>query len=139
MDTLTIENAKRIISNHPNSVLVTIDESEQLRDRMMWTAKIDDDMIVYYAASLKSPQVNRIKMNPNVLALWFGDSKYVSLRGFAEIISDKAVLYEIWKETFKTYFPNGKNDPDYIVIKVMPSRLVCVDNCDAAVDVIDLH
>ena len=139
MDGNAFKEARKIISNHLNSVLVTIDDSEQLRDRVMWTAKIDDDLIVYYAASLKSPQVKRIKMNPNVLVLWFGNNKYVSLRGFAEIITDKAVLYEIWHESFKKYFPNGKNDPDYVVIKVMPSGLVCVDNCDAAVDVIDLH
>ena len=33
---------------------------------------------------------------------------------------DRAAIHEHWQETMRTWFPNGKDDPDLALIKVTP-------------------
>ncbi len=44
MDEVTMRKAQQIVVEHPNSVLITIDEDGQPVDRVMWTAKLGKDM-----------------------------------------------------------------------------------------------
>jgi len=139
MDEFTMRKAQQIVAEHPNSVLITIDEAGQPVDRVMWTAKLGEDMTVYYATSLNSAKVRRIGANPKVLVMWIGTAKYVSLRGTAEVTTDRAILDELWRDSFSPYFRGGRTDPNYAVIKITPEDLVCEENCDAPIDIVDLY
>ena len=139
MDKLTMRKAQQIVAEHPNSVLISIDEDGQPADRVMWTAKLGEDMTVYYATGLNSAKVRRIAANPKVLVMWIGTAKYVSLRGTAEVTTDRAILDELWRDSFGAYFRGGKTDPNYAVIKISPQDLVCEENCDAPIDIVDLY
>ena len=139
MDEVTMRNAQKIVAEHPNSVFITIDEAGQPVDRVMWTAKLGEDMTVYYATGLNSAKVRRIGANPKVLVMWIGSAKYVSLRGTAEVTTDRAILDELWSDSFSPYFPGGRTDPNYAVIKVTPEDLTCEENCDAPIDIVELY
>jgi len=139
MDETTVSKAQSMIGEHPNSVFITIDEAGQPVDRVMWTAKLGEDMTVYYATGLNSAKVRRIAANPKVLVMWIGSSKYVSLRGTAEVTTDRAILDQLWRESFAPYFSGGRTDPNYAVIKITPEDLVCEENCDAPIDIVELH
>jgi general stress protein 26 len=139
MDEVTMRKAQQIAAEHPNSVLITTDENGQPVDRVMWTAKLGEDMTVYYATGLNSAKVKRIGTNPRVLVMWIGTANYVSLAGRAEVITDRAVLDDLWCDSFSPYFPGGRTDPNYAVIKITPEGLVCEENCDAPIDIIDLY
>jgi general stress protein 26 len=104
MDDATMRKAQQIVAEHPNSVLITIDENGQPVDRVMWTAKLCEDMTVYYATGLNSAKVRRIGTNPRVLVMWIASAKYVSLRGTAEVTTDRAILEELWRDSFSPYF-----------------------------------
>lgn len=115
-------NIKNIILANPNSVLVTIDETGHPVDRVMWTARIEDDMTVYYATYLDSGKVRRAGATPQVLVMWIGEGKLVSLKGTAEITTDQRVLDELWRDNFIAYFPGGKTDPNYAVMRITPEK-----------------
>lgn len=138
MNGLSVERARKIISERPNSVFITVDEAGRPVDRIMWTAEVDDELSVYYATGLNSAKVKRIESNPNALVLWISDSGYLSLSGVAEVVTDRNVLDRLWRDSFAPYFPGGKNDPNYAVIKVTPREWICSDNCGSAVEYVDL-
>lgn len=139
MDEITKRLAQKIVVEHPNSVLITMDEADQPVDRIMWTAKLGEDMTVYYATGLNSAKVSRIRANPHVLVMWIGNAKYVSLKGTAEVTTDRAILDELWRDTFSPYLPGGKTDPNYAVIKVTPEGIACQESCDTTIDIVDFH
>ena len=138
MDEVTLTKAKKIISDHPNSILITVDEGGRPVDRVMRTARVDDDLTVYYATGLKSAKVKRLELNPSVLVLWAGESGYLSLKGVASVTTDPEILGRIWRDTFATYFHGGKTDPNYAVIIVKPREWTCSEGCDAAVALVDI-
>lgn len=138
MDEVALARARRIISERSNSVLITVDEAGRPLDRIMWTAEVGDDLTVYYATGLKSAKVKRLELDPNVLVLWIGESGYLSLKGVASVTTDPEVLDRIWRDAFAPYFPGGRTDPNYAVIKVKPTEWTCSEGCDAAVALVDI-
>lgn len=138
MDEAVVNQAREIITQHPHSVFVTVDDRGRPVDRVMWAARVDDDLTVYYATALDSAKIGRIKANPNILAIWFGGGRYVSLRGVAEVTTDRAILDGLWRDSFVRYFPGGKTDPNYAAIKITPHHVNCQDQCEVGVDVFDL-
>ncbi len=138
MKGLSIEKARKIVSERRNSIFITVDEAGRPVDRVMWTAEVDDELNVYYATGINSAKVKRIESNPNALVLWISESGYLSLSGVAEVVTDRAVLDRLWRDSFARYFPGGKNDANYAVIRVTPREWTCSDNCDSAVEFVDL-
>lgn len=127
------DKLKEMITKNPNSALITVDEDGSPVDRVMWTARIDDDYSVYYATSVKTGKVDRIKRNPRVLVMWTSETGYISMQGKAEIVSDPSLLADLWRDSFAPYFPGGKTDPDYVALRVSPESLTCIDDCSAPV------
>ncbi len=46
------------------------------------------------------------------------DSKYISLKGQASVIADRAKIKELWNPMYKAWFPKGEDDPEITVLKV---------------------
>jgi general stress protein 26 len=59
-----------------------------------------------------SPKVNVSFAEPN-------DSLYVSISGVAERVVDRARIDELWNPMVAAWFPNGKDDPHVVLIKVV--------------------
>ncbi len=130
--------AKTIIAEHPNSILITVNEKGQPTERVMWTARVDEDFTVYYATYKDSKKCKHVEANPNVLIFWYTGKGYLSLSGKAEISDDQSLRESLWRDSFAPYYPGGKNDPNYVVLKVNPGEMICVEECDAPVKVVDL-
>jgi general stress protein 26 len=45
------------------------------------------------------------------------------LKGEAELTKDPQVLDRFWRDEFTRYFPGGRNDPEYIIIRIAPKTL----------------
>lgn len=43
---------------------------------------------------------------------------YVSVSGMASVVYDRDIIERNWRESLKAYFPQGKEDPNLICIKV---------------------
>jgi general stress protein 26 len=78
-----------------------------------------------FGSSVKknSDKKKEITENENV-QLFFSHpakSSYLIVNGKAEIIFDKVKVDELWSPLVKTWFPEGKDDPNISVIKVKPN------------------
>lgn len=130
--------AREVIKSNRNSIMITIDDDGQPVDRVMWTARVDDDFHVYYATSRGSDKIQRIMKNPKVLILWLADKGYISLKGKAEVTDDRELLDSLWEDSFAAYFPKGKTDPDYVVIHITPIDVVSYSSGQYSPNEIDI-
>jgi len=128
MQTRTEQEAKEKIGEMIRDInialLVTQDQSGNFHARPMGTQKPDKDKPftgeLWFMTDVNSPKVAEIKENPKVLLSYAEPKKqdYISVAGTASIVIDKAKVKEFWTEAFKTWFPDGPDDPDIALIRV---------------------
>lgn len=91
--------------------------------RFMEQIKIDDNFSLWYATALSSAKVKQIKSNPKVCALIFKEDKDLRIFGKAKIITDKKTRYSLWQDRWQDYFSQGRDDSEYVLLKVVPERI----------------
>lgn len=104
------------------AMMTTVESDGSLRSRPMWTQAPDADGHLWFMTRLDSSKTAEIGRDHKV-GLAFSepdDQNYVSISGHAEIVRDRAAIHEHWQESMRTWFPNGKDDPDLALIKVTP-------------------
>jgi general stress protein 26 len=105
------------------AMLVTRSSEGGLHGRPMAIAKVEDDCTVWFLSLHESGKVHEIEVEPHVGVTFQKDHNlYLSLTGQAELSRDRAKIAELWKESYKPWFPNGKDDPDIILISVEPEQ-----------------
>jgi len=91
------------------------------------TAKVfenhDDDFLMYFTTHKSSDKMRHIRINPNA-SVYFCDSKQrygLLLAGKIEIATDAKLKKDLWQERWVKHFPAGADDPEYIVLRFVPS------------------
>lgn len=85
----------------------------------------NNPLTVYICTTASSLKMKQISENNNV-AVYFSipkEYKGVMLEGKIEILDDENFKKKIWHENWITIFKKGKEDPDYMIIKLEPKRL----------------
>ncbi|MFZ2456057.1 MAG: pyridoxamine 5'-phosphate oxidase family protein [Candidatus Altiarchaeia archaeon] len=73
----------------------------------------------YFTTNTSSMRVGQYKKNPKS-AIYFFDARFfrgVMLRGEMKVLEDQETKDRIWRDGDETYYPKGKTDPDYCVLK----------------------
>lgn len=74
---------------------------------------------IYLTTNTSSRKVKSFKKNEKA-CLYFCDTRFfrgIMLKGTVEILEDQKAKDMIWQEGDEMYYPEGKRDPDYCVIK----------------------
>jgi general stress protein 26 len=58
-----------------------------------------------------------VEGDPNVALSVQGKAKFASVSGRARINRDRQLIDRLWKESWKVWFPKGKNDPELCIIE----------------------
>jgi general stress protein 26 len=100
--------------------------------RPMSVLDIDEHGNLWFLSSAKSNKNFEIKHDDEVQLIFAknADSHFLSVFGRAVIYKDKAHVEEIWTPIAKTWFEEGKDDPDATVIKVQPTDAYYWDTKD---------
>ncbi|MCE4226199.1 pyridoxamine 5'-phosphate oxidase family protein [Methylobacterium sp. C25] len=121
------EGAKKLfelIKDVKVAMMTTADPDGTLNSRPMWNNDADENGDLWFFTRLHSPKTVEISRD-NQINLAFADpssQNYVSVAGKAEIITDQAVIDQKWSVALKTWFPNGKDDPEVALIRVHPEH-----------------
>lgn len=94
----------------------------RLRTRPMAVARVDDDGTMYFATSIDTPKAAELRQDPRIQLVFQSKSRYAAIDGEATMRSDRALVDELWKEPWKVWFPEGKDDPDIVIIVVDPEK-----------------
>lgn len=90
--------------------------------RPMAVAKVDDDGTLYLITNIKTTKVTEIQADPRVDVVFQSKTRYATVSGAARMNTDRALVDQLWSESWKIWFPEGKEDPDIIVLIVEPDR-----------------
>lgn len=91
-----------------------------LNSRPMSVQEVDEEGNFWFLSGKSSQKNHEINDDPEV-QLFFANtssSEYLTVYGFAEEITDRAKLEEHWSPIAKTWFTEGKDDPDLSVIRL---------------------
>lgn len=80
---------------------------------------------IYLTTNTSSLKVKSFKNNPKA-CLYFCDKRFfrgIMIKGTATILEDQESKDMIWQTGDEMYYPEGKTDPDYCVIKFTSSKI----------------
>lgn len=86
--------------------------------RPMAVAAVEGSDCVWFVMSDDSPKAAEIRADSRVSATFQAARKFVALSGTAEIVHDRAKIHALWKDAWRVWFPNGKDDPSISLIRV---------------------
>ena len=56
-----------------------------------------------------------------------GDHSSINALGAAEVVTSDPIKAEKWKEKWTAFWKDGPADPNYVLIKVVPKKIIYLD------------
>jgi general stress protein 26 len=104
-------------------MLVTLNSEHEFHGRPMAIAKVEDDGQIWFITGTDTPKTHEIEMDSHVYVTGQdGDTAFLALSGRASLVDDHDKLSSLWRESFRTWFPMGKEDPFIELISMHPER-----------------
>lgn len=115
----SIKKLGELIKGVKTAMLTTMDWGI-LRSRPMATQDVEFDGDLWFFTSLETHKVEEIEKDRRVNVSYAAPDRntYVSVTGTAALINDRAKIDEYWNPLYQAWFPEGKDDPNLILLKV---------------------
>jgi general stress protein 26 len=111
-----------ILEKFDNAILVTHGPTGSLRGRPMAIAGAEGSGELWFATGSDTGKVDELIHDPHVLITMQSPSRYLTVRGQAEIVQDREKIHELWKEPWRLWFEEGKDDPRLVLLHVRPDE-----------------
>ncbi len=100
--------------------MYTTYENGKVESRPMTTLDVDSEGNAWFFTSRQTEIGSETDNGESVTLIYShpGDNTYLSVSGTASIVHDEAKKEELWSPLSKAWFPEGKNDPNLVVLKV---------------------
>jgi general stress protein 26 len=112
----------KIVKDFNNAFLVTHRADGGFHGRPLAVAGILDDGRAFFATSMRSPKVAEIAADEDVLITFQSGAQFATLTGKAALVRDRGRIEELWRDAWTVWFPEGKSDPNLILIEVIPDE-----------------
>jgi general stress protein 26 len=114
-----IGKIRQMLEALDSAMLITHAPDQPLHARPMAIARVEPNCDLWFFSGRASTKVHEIQSDQKVLVACQDDRRsHLSLSGRAELVSDPAKARELWKESYKTWFPQGVDDPNLLLILV---------------------
>ena len=92
--------------------------------RPMSTQAVEEDGSIWFFSSKQSNKNREIGTRSKVQLLYGdpGKSDYLSVEGTAVIVHDRKKMDELWTPIIKTWFQEGKDDPNLSLLRITPDE-----------------
>ncbi|TWT53811.1 Pyridoxamine 5'-phosphate oxidase [Rubripirellula amarantea] len=117
-----------LLQDFDNAMLVTRSDRGELNARPMAVAQLEDDGQIWFVTDIHSGKIADLMLDAEVAVTMQSSSKFVSLSGTAHAVDDRAKLDELWNESWKVWFPEGKASQSITLLRVEPARGEYWDN-----------
>jgi general stress protein 26 len=89
-----------------------------------------ENMELFFTTNTSSAKVSQIRENPKVSVYFCDDGSFQGLmcRGKIEIITDRDTKHALWHDEWTMYYPEGKDSPDYTVLRLKPDFIKSYSN-----------
>lgn len=119
-----VKKLRKLIKGARIAMFTTVAADGRLHSRPMASLKGGFDGDVWFVTRATAPKTEEIRENQHVnVAYANGDGdRFVSISGLASLVRDPAKVAELWSRRLRTWFPDGKKDPDLALIRVRIDR-----------------
>lgn len=114
------ENLHDILENFDTAMMIVRANDGHIHGRPMAIALLQDDAEIYFVSSIHSPKIAAIATDPSITLTFQSSSQFATLSGHATVVHDKPMIDDLWKEAWKLWFPEGKDDPSICLIHFSP-------------------
>ena len=123
------EKVWKILADFSTAMLVTVDGKNVIRARPMAIAGLEKGEKIWFISGADSAKLHEISDSTRVgLVCQKGESVFLAISGDAALVCDPVKVAELWQESFRIWFPGGKEDPSIVLIAVTPTRAEYWDN-----------
>ena len=122
-----ISAAREIIATARYCALITIDSKGRVHARTMDPFPPDENLVIWFGTNPKSRKVAEIRRHSRVTIYYFDRESpaYVTISGFARLVSNRAEKAKRWKDEWKAFYPD--REKGYLLIAVTPKELEIVN------------
>jgi general stress protein 26 len=113
---------KQMLAEFTTAMLVTRGLDGGLHARPLSIAGTREDGALYFSTAIESGKVREIEDDPNVNVALQSGRRFVSLTGTASVVRDRTLIDGLWSESWRIWFPQGKDDPSLCVLVVQPTE-----------------
>jgi len=108
------------------ALMTTVSREGLLLSRPMMAQEPIPDADLWFVTSLDTEKVRDIEVDPRLNLGYYRDSDkaWVSVSGKGRIERDSTRIKEMWKESWRIWFPEGPDDPDLVLIKVEVEHVI---------------
>jgi general stress protein 26 len=118
-----------LLKDFSTAMLVTHQGTSGLHARPMAIAELEESCVLWFLTEAESGKVHEIQDDTNVSVVCQKDrSVYLALYGSATLEQDRSHIDRVWSESFKVWFPKGKDDPNIALIRIDPHHAEYWDN-----------
>lgn len=114
------EHVRSLLADFETAMLVTRAPSGELRSRPMIIADLEGDAELWFLTSIASGKIDEIAEESQVNVALSGPQAFVSISGVASVVGDPHLREKLWNESYRVWFPEGKDDPELTLIRVVP-------------------
>ncbi|MGN6646570.1 MAG: pyridoxamine 5'-phosphate oxidase family protein [Cytophaga sp.] len=112
-----------LVKDVKTCMLITIEKyTDILSGRPMSIADIEKDGTMWFFTKTTSEKIDAIEQNKQISLAIVNENKniYLMINGRAELSYNYTKMKDLWSPVMKAWFPQGLEDPDMILIKVIP-------------------
>ncbi len=115
-----IKKLSSLIKDIKICMLTTCDAAGDLHSRPMANQQVQFDGDLWFFTGKSTGKTGEIQHNARVNVSFANpsDNQYVSISGRAELTGNRAKAKELWNPLYKTWFPEGLDDPDLTLLKI---------------------
>jgi general stress protein 26 len=117
------EGLSRIVDrlrDFDTAMLVTRGQQGELHGRPMQIADVDDGGRLTFVTHRSTGKVDDIAHDDHVVVCAQERRLFVRITGRAFVHEDRSRVDELWSETWRAWFPEGKDDPELVLVDVEP-------------------
>ncbi len=103
-------------------VMGNLRNKEQCRIAEELFAEHNEDFLIYMLTGHSSDKMQHIRANSKVSVYFCNSAEFHTLLlvGNAEEIDDADLKKRIWQDEWKMHWPGGPEDPEFIILKLLP-------------------
>ncbi len=123
----TLDELRALLDDMEIGFLTTLGAEGHFHSRPMQLQRHDEDGTLWFATSSESHKCEDLRENPRCCVAFLKSSRYVSVSGTAELVRDRALIRKMWTASWRGWFPEGPDQEDLALLKVVPEHVEYVD------------
>ena len=115
---------RSLLKSLPVAMFNTVAHDGSVVARPLQALEFDEDGVLWFATGLDSEKATEIRARPHV-GLSFADhhaNRFVSVSGPARLVHDREKIDALWSPAMSVFFPQGKDDPNLVLVRVEIER-----------------